>query len=706
MSLFGLMEKRSATLANPDKFLLGFFGGRPTESGSMVSEQNALSLTTVWACVNVVAEALAKLPLNLYRHLSNGDHELVTDLPVAALVAAAPNDEMSTAAWKSTTMGWVLTWGNGYAEIERNGAGLPIALHPLAPNRIIPRRRQRNPVTGRDEWRIEYYVTRTALQSPYLLEQQTLTGDPIDRDDMLHFAGLGFDGIVGYSPVAMAREAIGLGLSAQAYGARFFGNSGVPSGILKSAKTVKDPKKLREQWDLVHSGPGQRRTAVLEDGVEYQQIGIPPEDSQFLQTRLFQRTEICGIYRVPPHKVGELTRSTNNNIEHQEMEFVNDCLMGWLVRFEQECGRKLLTLEQLRAGYFFSFDVDQILRGDMGARYAAYATGRQWGYLSADDVRRREKMNALPKGQGAIYLVPMNMVPADQVAKSPPVLAPAPVVASPANAPALPAGADVPAGDEDAPAEADTETDGSADGGGRKIAPDKLRATFRALLIDAATRAVRKETAALRRAAGKPATFAAAAREFYAGHGDHLRALLLPVASGLGDLAGIPFVTARGAVEKLAHELPARSLTELADPKLNVEALLGRWDRQRPEEMADTLLASFRFNENHDDMGRFADSDGGGGGGGDKSRPVEDLVKVSAGGQIALKHPANAKEAGAMVEKVIALHDHAVQKHQEAQALPSNHPDKVKAALHLNHVQNQLTRVVALAKPFAKGTSN
>ena len=636
MSLFGLLEKR-ATLANPDSWMLGLFGGRATDSGLSVSEQNALTYTTVYACVQVIAESLATIPLNLYLRKSNGDHEVVSTLPVSRLLQSEPNEEMSASAFKSVEMGWVLTWGNGYAEIERNNAGLPIALHPLAPNRIVPRRRL-------GDWRIEYYVTRQAMVTPYQLEQVVPSGPPIDRDDMLHFAGLGFDGIVGYSPIGMSREAIGLGLGAQAYGSRFFGNSGIPAGILTKDGTIKNPAKLREQWEAANSGSNQRRTAVLEDGVKYQSIGIPPEDSQFLETRKFQRSEICSIYRVPPHKVQDLERSTNNNIEHQSMDFVNDCLMGWLVRWEQECTRKLLTKEQKAAGYFFAFDCDQMLRGDLLSRYQSYAVARQWGWMSANDIRTRERQNRLPDEQGDIYLVPMNMVPAESSRQNvtepedPSEYHEQPLDAADVNKDTTLNGAQVSAATAivtavaigDIPRDSgvgqlmvlfnldQTQAEkimGSA--GNPKVATtpnpnpnaeskaadasspvmptndrqsNKLRANFRSMLVDAASRFVKKETSAIRRAAKKPAEFAATVREFYDGHGDHIRSVVIPVASSMGDLLDIPFPTVRNAVGRLADVSIADAVTELSAPSIDVESIMRNWDTKRPEQFADNLL--------------------------------------------------------------------------------------------------------------------
>jgi HK97 family phage portal protein len=544
MSIFGITEKRSETLSNPGSFLTGVFGGRGTDAGLMVSEQTALTYTTVYACVQVIAEAIGVLPLNLYQRKGDGAPALVEDTaiaPIASLLNAAPNDEMGSMSFKATEMGWTLTWGNGYAEIERNNAGFPIALHPIAPNRVVPRRRQGMRAA---DCPIEYWITRTAMMSPYVLEQPIDAVDAIiPKDDMFHLAGLGYDGIIGYSPVAMAREAVGLGLAAQAYGSRFFGNNSTPSGVLQTKGKVKDPEALKAQWEAANAAGNQRRTAVLEYGMTWNQIGIPPEDSQFLETRKFQRSEVCGIYRVPPHMVGDLDRSTNNNIEHQGMDFVTYCLLGWLTRWEQEANRKLLTKQQRAMGYFYRFDADELMRGDMKTRYEAYQIARNSGWMNANQILAKEHAPAQAGEQGEIYLVPMNMM--DQRSLLEP---------------------------------------------GKSIDPAKVRSSFRALLADSAGRVVKKEISAARRAAKDQGTFAQSMRAFYRDHADYIELVMAETASSLGDMVGAPFPTVRAGVRRLAKESVARAMGELAAPAVDVEAVATQWDAVRPGQMADALL--------------------------------------------------------------------------------------------------------------------
>jgi HK97 family phage portal protein len=235
----------------------------------------------------------------------------------------------------------------------------------------------------------------------------------LTSEQVLHIPGLGFDGIKGYSPIHMAREAIGLALATEEFGARFFGNGARPGGILEHPGVVKDPEKLRKSWEEVYKGiKNSHKIAVLEEGMKYHEIGIPPEDAQFLETRRFQLNEICRIFRVPPHLVGDLTRATFSNIEHQSIEFVVHTIRPWLVRWEQAITKCLLR-EGERKIYFPKFTVDGLLRGDFKARMEGYAIGRQNGWLSANDIRELEDLNPIPEEQGGdLYLVNGNMIPA------------------------------------------------------------------------------------------------------------------------------------------------------------------------------------------------------------------------------------------------------------------------------------------------------
>ena len=252
-----------------------------------------------------------------------------------------------------------------------------------------------------------YTYTPMRDSNPNLKSGQSIT---LRREDVLHIPGLGFDGLVGYSPIAMARNAVGITLACEEYGSAFFANGARPGGVLKHPGVLKDPSKLRESWQAVYGGTANTdKVVVLEEGVDYQQISIPPEEAQFLETRKFQIDEIARLYRVPPHMIGDLEKSSFNNIEQQSLEYVKYTLNPWVVRWEQSLQKALLSpAEQKR--YFIKFNVDGLLRGDYQSRMQGYAVGRQNGWLSANDIREMENMNPIPGEEGGnLYLINGNL---------------------------------------------------------------------------------------------------------------------------------------------------------------------------------------------------------------------------------------------------------------------------------------------------------
>jgi HK97 family phage portal protein len=235
------------------------------------------------------------------------------------------------------------------------------------------------------------------------------------RDEILHIPGLGFDGLIGYSPIAMAKNAIGMSLATEEYGASFFANGANPGGVLEHPGVIKDIQRVKDSWNSAYQGSGNaHRIAVLEEGMKFQAIGIPPEQAQFLETRKFQINEIARIFRVPPHMVGDLEKSSFSNIEQQSLEFVKYTLNPWVVRWEQSLQQSLL-LPSEKNSIFIKFNVDGLLRGDYQSRMNGYAVGRQNGWLSANDIRELEDMNRIPAEEGGdLYLVNGNMLPLSQ----------------------------------------------------------------------------------------------------------------------------------------------------------------------------------------------------------------------------------------------------------------------------------------------------
>ena len=367
-------------------------------AGAKVNEFTAMQTTAVYACVRILAESIAGLPLHVYEYRGNGK-ERVPGHPLYFLLHDSPNPEMTSFIFRETAMIHLLLWGNSFSQIIRDGMRRVVGLYPLLPNRMS---------VDRDEHgELVYTYTPMSDSNPNLKSGQSIK---LRREDVLHIPGLGFDGLVGYSPIAMARNAVGMTLACEEYGSSFFANGARPGGVLKHPGVLKDPSKLRESWQAVYGGTANTgKVVVLEEGVDYQQISIPPEEAQFLETRKFQIDEIARLYRVPPHMIGDLEKSSFNNIEQQSLEYVKYTLNPWVVRWEQSL-QKALLLPSEQKRYFIKFNVDGLLRGDYQSRMQGYSIGRQNGWLSANDIREMENMNPIPDEEGGnLYLINGNL---------------------------------------------------------------------------------------------------------------------------------------------------------------------------------------------------------------------------------------------------------------------------------------------------------
>ena len=370
----------------------------PSTSGKLVNEFTAMQTTAVYACVRILAETLAEtlaaLPLQLYRYTPGGK-ERVYDHPLYHLLHDEPNPEMTSFIFRETLMSHLLIWGNAYAQIIRDRLGRVQGLYPLRPDKMTVCRDERG--------KIFYLYTKTGDENPNIKPYGQVA---LQKEEVLHIPGLGFDGLVGYSPIAMARNAVGMTMACEEYGASFFANGASPSGVLEHPGVLKDPAKVRDSWNAVYRGSANaHKVAVLEEGMKYQQIGIPPEEAQFLETRKFQLNEIARLYRIPPHMIGDLEKSSFNNIEQQSMEFVKYTLDPWVIRWEQAM-QKALFLPEEKKQYFLKFNVNGLMRGDYESRMTGYSIGRQNGWLSANDIREMEDMNPVPDEEGGnLYLV-------------------------------------------------------------------------------------------------------------------------------------------------------------------------------------------------------------------------------------------------------------------------------------------------------------
>lgn len=403
--------KRAAPNINDDRWFLPYSYFQlfaPTAAGIEVNEESAKRFSAVFACVKIISETLASIPILAYRRLPNGGKERVTKERVYRLLKLRPNRWQTSFLFRQFLFAHTLTWGNGYAEIVRGPDGAVAEMYPLHPSLVTPL------MTDAGEL---FYKVR---------EQKTGRERVLLKRDMFHLVGITDDGVTGYSPIAAMREGIGLGLAAETFGASFFGNGATPAAVIEYPGHI-DPK-AREDFkakidDLYKGARKAGKVAVLSDGMTWKPIGIPVKDAQYIELRRFQIEEIARIYRVPLYKLQDHTHSTFSNIEHLSIDWVSDCLYPWARRFEDTVQRDLLNAETDLDTYtddiFVEFLFEGLLRGDIQSRYAAYATGRNWGWLSINDVRERENMNPIGP-EGDVYLTPLNMVPAGQEGAEPP----------------------------------------------------------------------------------------------------------------------------------------------------------------------------------------------------------------------------------------------------------------------------------------------
>lgn len=392
---FGLIlnspESRS-NLAEPDDWFVDALTGPESSTGIRVTPESALKWSAVFCAIRIISESIASLPIHLYETKGKG-RSRVFDHPLVDLLDN-PNSEMTRFELFEVLQSHLCLRGNCYAQKVMAPSGAILELVPLPVSQVS--------------------ISRSAADGSLLYTYQDANGKTVfGADEIVHVRGLGSDGVVGYSPVTLAREAIGLGLAAERFGGKLFKNGARPSAIVKHPKRLSEQvaSRLRSQLESIYSGiDNSHRIAVLEEGMEWEKTGFTPEDAQFLGSRKFQISEIARIFRVPPHMMADLEKATFSNIEHQSQEFVTHTLRPWLVRWEHRLNRTLLEGEDRRR-YKFEFSVEGLLRGDTTTRYAAYSTGRNWGWLSVNDIRRFENLSELPPEEGDVYLQPLNMQP-------------------------------------------------------------------------------------------------------------------------------------------------------------------------------------------------------------------------------------------------------------------------------------------------------
>lgn len=389
--LFGSRSIENPRIPITSQDILQIFGTGTSTAGVAITEKNALRNVAVLACVRILAETPASLPLIIYRRLSGGGKERAGAHPTYTVLHDMANPEMTAMTLRETIQAHAVTWGNGYAYIIRQH-GWVSELWPLLPDKTHPTR-----INGELVYRV--YLPSGEMRI-------------LDKSEVLHIQGLGYDGLRGYSPIHLAREAIGLGLAAEEFGSRFFGQGTNLGGIVEHPGKLGDQayKNLKTSLDQKHQGLSKSHLLlILEEGMKYQKMGIAPNDAQFLESRKYQTNDIARLFRIPPHMIGDLEKATFGNIEHQSIDFVTHTLRPWLVRWEQAINHKLFTPQE-RKKYFAEHLVDGLLRGDAKSRAEALSTLRQNGIINADEWRAIENMNPQADGTGKVYLVNSAMI--------------------------------------------------------------------------------------------------------------------------------------------------------------------------------------------------------------------------------------------------------------------------------------------------------
>lgn len=376
--------------------------GSSTSSGVTVNQETALTYVTVYACVNLLSRTMASLPLNVYERISDKERRRATDHYLYRVLHLRPNPEMTSYKWRETTFAHILLWGNAYSEIVYDGAGRVRELWPIHPSRVTPKRNK--------EGQVVYEI-----RLPDDVGGQTIV---LPKRKMLHFKGLGPNGIEGYSVISLASEAIGLGLAAQEYSARFFSNDSTPAGFLSHPQTLgpEGIKNVKASWTTEHGGlENSHKVAVLEEGMKWEAMGIPAKDAQLIESRKFSKEEIATLFGIPQHMVGNMDRATFSNIEHQGIEYVVHSVRPWAVNMEQEMVISLI-MERNWDRYFIEHDVNGLLRGDTESRFKAYGQARRDGWMNANEIRALENFPPLEGDQGNVYIVQKNMANLELIA--------------------------------------------------------------------------------------------------------------------------------------------------------------------------------------------------------------------------------------------------------------------------------------------------
>lgn len=519
-----------------------------TTSGVRVNSNTVLTLSAVWNAVGLISDTVAGFPWHVMRRKPDGTKEHNIGGPVDRLLHTRPNPEMTPYTFRQTLTSHRLLWGNGYAEIERNNAGAPIALWPLPPDRVD--------------------VVRDARGLAYQVRTDAGEVFQLPAENVLHIRGLGFDGIVGYSVIAFARESFGLGLATEQVGAAVFGNGLRPGGQLEldGRLTPEARKQLRKEVEGRHRGPQNAGSVmILEKGTKFTPSMIPPDDAQWIEARKFQVTEVARWFHVPPHKIGDLEKATFSNIAEQNIDFVQSAIMPIVLGWEQEANWKLLALDAL----FTKMNMRSLLRGNPTQQSEFYRTMINAGVFSVNEVRELEDMNPIGS-EGDKHFIQMNMTTLDKIGED----------RKPEPAPnVLP--------------EPDTEGEPAED------ADTNVKRAMRAVFHDAADRVIRKDAKAIRsqlkrfKETGQLATWLGV---YFAENKVHIANQISPPIRALAESVGCSSqsVWVDAVIDQLTCQHIARSVAELvtAFDDGNIDATLDDWQITRVAGFAEQLTES------------------------------------------------------------------------------------------------------------------
>jgi HK97 family phage portal protein len=386
------LENPRTPLSHPDAWLIEAWGGGAAQSGVRVNATTALTYSPVWRAVNLISRDVAKLPLVVYRRLGSGKEKDPAH-PAFPLLRYKPHRELTSFPFRMTITANALLWGNGYALIERDGGARPVGLFLLNPEDTAP---DRDPISN------EIFYKTKVLGRDF----------EFARENILHIRGLG-NGLHGMSVIAKARETFGLGIAARDYGSVFFKNNARPGMVLEHPGTMSDEAvaRLKQSWQETQGGlTNAHKIAILEEGMKANPFSMSNEDAQFLGTREFEIREVANWFGVPPHKLGDTTRTAFASLEQENQSYLDDALDPWLVNWEMECWDKLLTERQkLNDTHVVEFTRHALVRANIKDRGDFYNQALQSGWMNRDEVRARENMNPIPDGEGEKFFMPLNM---------------------------------------------------------------------------------------------------------------------------------------------------------------------------------------------------------------------------------------------------------------------------------------------------------